>query len=148
MLKKFVPVSYPVRPIKNRVNVKRRLRAIKKIAPNMKIFVFICDPVKRLFSQLTHCIRENNDGCKGHSITTLIVKVCKLFTKLDNESENVYNSEKVFQIIRTEGLLKLSDDGITKLLLKYIQETLENIPYIKRVFPPMGFNHWPLQLTD
>ena len=43
-------------------NVRQRLLLINKTIPNVKIFMFLCDPVKRLYSHLNHCIREGYQG--------------------------------------------------------------------------------------
>jgi len=43
-------------------NVRQRLVLINKTIPNVKIFMFLCDPVKRLYSHLNHCIREGYQG--------------------------------------------------------------------------------------
>ena len=40
-----------------------KLFKIKKNIPKVKLFVFVCDPVKRLYSNLKHCQREEY-ACK------------------------------------------------------------------------------------
>lgn len=42
--------------------IRDRIRAINKVMPNVKIFMFLCDPVERLYSHLKHCIREEYTG--------------------------------------------------------------------------------------
>ena len=88
-------------PMYSRVNsIRRRVLAISAAIPKVKIFLFLCDPVERLYSHLKHCIREKYQGddythfhcekmffwilaCAGQKIGDLVIKISKLFEKLD-----------------------------------------------------------------
>lgn len=64
------------------------------IIPKLKIFFFICDPIKRIISHLRHCEKEKYSLCKNFTQDQIFEMLKITFEFLDHALQ-IYESEKI-----------------------------------------------------
>ena len=80
----------------NEVLVKRAKR-MKKMNPDLKVFIIICDPISRIYSHITHMFRQHKDFQAKLTVADMIDRTVQYselnrFNKTDNDPKHLFDA--------------------------------------------------------
>ena len=87
-----------------------RAQDMKFVKPDVKLFMFVTDPIERLYSHLKMCIRKTwpqcRSGKKPKSISDLIHSITN-YTSIEHDSHSIYRDlERDMKSMKRDSFLK------------------------------------------